>query len=126
MNLGIITGRTAKDIETFKSKSDVAIGKLVVAVDTGFGENKETNFIPVTVFGKTAEFCEKYINKGRMIEVVGRMKTGSYEKKDGTKVPTFEIIADEIKALDKAKEKATEENPSVTGFSVVESEDLPF
>lgn len=107
MNLVVITGRTTKDFETYSSKSGSMVAKCTLAVDSGFGDNKRTDFISITTFGKTAEFCSQYINKGDMAEVRGHIVTGSYKKSDGTTVYTTDVNVDEIKKL---QSKPREEN----------------
>ena len=123
VNEVVIIGRLTKEPAIFDTKDGGVIAKMSVAVDSGFGEKKQTNYIPVTAFGKTAEFCKNYMDKGRLVAVVGRIQTGSYNKQDGTRVDTFEVVANEIKGLDKAKTPATNGVPS--GFSAV-NEDVPF
>lgn len=75
------------------------IAKTNIAVDSGFGDNKRTDFIPITVFGKQAEFCSQYVTKGDLVEVKGHIVTGSYKKSDGTTVYTTDVNADDIKKL---------------------------
>ena len=99
MNLVLLTGRTAKDFGLYTTQSGTAIAKSIVAVDKGFGDKKKTSFISITTFGKTAEFCNSYITKGDMVEVVGSIETGQYQRKDGTTVYTTDVLVDEIKKL---------------------------
>ena len=106
MNLAVISGRTTKDFETYTSKSGSMVAKCTLAVDSGFGDNKRTDFISITTFGKTAEFCSQYINKGDMAEVRGHIVTGSYKKSDGTTVYTTDVNVDEIKKLSKSERKS--------------------
>lgn len=106
MNLAVISGRTTKDFETYTSKSGSMVAKCTLAVDSGFGDNKRTDFINITTFGKTAEFCSQYINKGDMAEVRGHIVTGSYKKSDGTTVYTTDVNVDEIKKLSKSERKS--------------------
>jgi single-strand DNA-binding protein len=108
-----------------------------VAVDKGFGEKKKTSFIGITVFGKTAEFCEKYIKKGDAVELTGSIDTGSYKKSDGTTVYTTDILVDEIKKIggmrsadagkkdDFVQYTEMEEAGIPEGFSQIDI-DLPF
>lgn len=117
----VLIGRLTKDPEIYQSKDGGAIAKMNLAVDRGFGENKKTNFIPVTAFGKNAEFCGNYLGKGRLVSVEGEISTGSYDKQDGTKVYTFEVIG-KVDSLDKAK-APTGSAPS--GFTAV-TESVPF
>ena len=88
MNRTILTGRCVANMELVGRERNV--GKVSIAVN---GFNKEdTNFIPITCFGKTAENGAKYIYKGMLIAVEGRISHNSYEK-DGTKYNSIEVIA---------------------------------
>lgn len=128
MNLAIISGRTTKDFETFTSKTGTTIAKTNIAVDSGFGDNKRTDFIPITVFGKQADFCTQYVSKGDLVEIRGHIVTGSYQKNDGTKVNTTDVNVDDIKKLQGKKVEKTEEiqatMPEVSFTEI--NEDIPF
>ena len=128
MNLAIISGRTTKDFETFTSKTGTTIAKTNVAVDSGFGDNKKTDFIPITVFGKQADFCTQYVAKGDLVEIRGHIVTGSYQKNDGTTVHTTDVNVDDIKKLQGKKVEKTEEvqatMPEVSFTEI--NEDIPF
>ena len=103
MNRTILTGRCVANMELVGRERNV--GKVSIAVN---GFNKEdTNFIPVTCFGKTAENGAKYIYKGMLIAVEGRISQNSYEK-DGTKYNSIEVIADKIEYLDKIKHEVND------------------
>lgn len=103
MNRVILTGRSTKEMELVGRERNV--GKVSIAVN---GFNKEdTNFIPITCFGKTAENGSKYIYKGMLIAVEGRISQNSYEK-DGTKYNSIEVIADKIEYLDKIKHEVND------------------
>jgi single-strand DNA-binding protein len=60
----------------------------------------ETDFINCTAFGKTAEAICKYSGKGKKLGVEGRIQTGSYQKQDGTKVYTTDVIVDHADILE--------------------------
>ena len=103
MNRVILTGRTTKEMELVGRERNV--GKVSIAVN---GFNKEdTNFIPITCFGKTAENGAKYIYKGMLIAVEGRISQNSYEK-DGKTYNSIEVIADKIEYLDKIKHEVND------------------
>ena len=103
MNRVILTGRATKEMELVGRERNV--GKVSIAVN---GFNKEdTNFIPITCFGKAAENGTKYIYKGMLIAVEGRISQNSYEK-DGTKYNSIEVIADRIEYLDKIKHEVND------------------
>lgn len=127
MNQVILTGRTTKEMELIGR--DRNVGKVSIAVN---GFNKEdTNFIPITCFGKTAENGAKYIYKGMLIAVEGRISQNNYEK-DGTKYNSIEVIADKIEYLDKIKHEGqigTNELKTKTQSDIqveIKDSDLPF
>ena len=96
--------------------------------DLRAGGEKQTDFPRVTVFGKQAENCERFLAKGRLVGVQGRIQTGSYTNKDGATVYTTDVVADRVEFLewgDKPAGKMTEEEPAPEGFARVD-EDIPF
>ena len=98
LNNAVIMGRICNDLELRKTQSGIDVTRFTVAVDRGYakqGEEKKTDFIPVTAWRGTAEFVSRYFKKGSMIAVQGAIQTGSYEK-DGVKRNTFEIVADNV------------------------------
>lgn len=123
MNLAVISGRTTKDFETFTTKTGTTIAKTNLAVDSGFGENKHTDFIPITVFGKQADFCSQYVTKGDLVEVKGHIVTGSYKKSDGTTVYTTDVNVDDIKKL-QGKPKAEHSEPIQNTMPEIKFEEL--
>ena len=103
MNRTILTGRCVSGMELVGRERNV--GKVSIAVN---GFNKEdTNFIPITCFGKVAENGSKYIYKGMLIAVEGRISQNSYEK-DGKTYNSIEVIADKIEYLDKIKHEVND------------------
>jgi single-strand DNA-binding protein len=84
----------------------------------------------VLTFGKTAENCGKFLAKGKQCGVTGKIQTGSYEKKDGTKVYTTDVVADRVEFIDFGEKVATKAAESSTGhipqgFSEID-EQIPF
>lgn len=108
MNKVVLVGRLTKDPDTkvFDENGKV-VTKFILAVNRPFknadGE-RETDFIPIVLWGKLAEVASEYMSKGRMVSVSGRLQTGSYEDKEGNRRHTAEIIADEFQFLDSRKE----------------------
>lgn len=105
MNSVNLLGRLTKDPETYepKTKDGVLIAKFTLAVNR---DAENADFIRCTTFGKTAETAAKYLRKGVMIGVSGRIQTGSYEK-DGQTIYTTEVVADRFFFA----EKKTEDEP---------------
>lgn len=123
MNNVTLIGRLTKDPEA-RHTTDMVIAKFTVAVDR-FGKEKQADFIPVTVFGKQAENCEKYLVKGRKVAIQGRIQTGSYENKEGKRVYTTDVVANTVEFVewgDKGKE--TDDIPE--GFAQVPDSEIPF
>ena len=107
MNSVILIGNLTKDPELRYSTgaSQTAICRFTVAVNDR-RRNPQTqewedvpSFIPIVVFGKQAENCDRYLGKGRKVAVQGRIQTGSYENKEGVKVYTTEVIANSVEFL---------------------------
>ncbi len=102
MNKVILMGRLTRDPEVRYSQGEnaLAIARFSLAVDrrrTGNNADGQTaDFINIVAFGRLGEFAEKYLHKGTKVTLSGRIQTGSYTNKDGVKVYTTEVIADEI------------------------------
>ena len=101
MNQVILIGNLTRDPEVryTTGNNQTAVCNFSIAVNDGYGEKQYTSFIPIVVFGKTAENCGKYLAKGRKVALHGRIQTGSYVNRDGQKVYTTEIIADTVEFL---------------------------
>ncbi len=108
-------GRTTKEPETryTQAAEPMAVSKFTIAIDAGYGEKKKTNFVPVVCFGKTAEYVERFLRKGKLVAVQGEYTTGSYEKQDGTKVYTTNINASKVQVLE--YEKTDDNTSSLSG-----------
>lgn len=102
MNTVNLIGRLTKDPELRYTPSGIAVCKFTLAVNRDFtnqnGE-RETDFINCTVFKKTAESLANYQRKGSQIGVIGRIQTRSYQRDDGTKVFTTDVIVDRVEFL---------------------------
>ena len=80
MNSVVLIGRLTRDPEVrYISESQMAVATFTVAIDRPVrsGQEKKTDFPRVTVFGRQAENCEKFLAKGRLVGVQGRIQTGS-------------------------------------------------
>ena len=99
MNKVILMGRLTRDPEVRYSAGDnsMAIARYTLAVDRRFRRDGEAtaDFISCTVFGRGAEFAEKYLRQGTKIVVTGRIQTGSYTNRDGQKVYTTDVIVED-------------------------------
>ena len=103
MNSVVLIGRLTRDPEVrYTASTQMAVATFTVAIDRPVraGGEKQTDFPRVTVFGKQAENCEKYLAKGRLVGVQGRIQTGSYQNKDGATVYTTDVVADRVEFLE--------------------------
>ena len=94
MNEVILSGRVTKDAEIRKTET-TTVARYTLAVDRGYRRNGEqaTDFIPCVAFGKTAEFCEKYVKKGIKLNVVGSIRVDSYQDKNGDRKWSTSVVA---------------------------------
>ena len=103
MNSVTLIGRLTKDPDVrYISENQTAVASFTVAIDRPVkaGQEKKADFPRVTIFGKQAENCEKYLAKGRLVGVQGRIQTGSYTNKDGVTVYTTDVVADRVEFLE--------------------------
>lgn len=99
LNHIVIMGRLTRDPEYRATPSGLSVANFSVAVDRDFpgasGE-KETDFIDCVAWRKTAEFVTKYMLKGAMVVVSGRLQIRSWTDKDGNRRRTAEVVADNV------------------------------
>ncbi len=127
MNKVILMGRLTKDPEVKYTQQNVAVARYSIAVARRFQQKgqPEVDFINCIAFGKSAEFAQKYLNKGKQIAIIGRIQVRSWENENGQKQWSTEVIVEEHYFADsKAKETEEEEN----GFDTMDDndDDLPF
>lgn len=105
MNSANITGRLTADPELKTTGKGDKMVRFTVAVDRETAE-KEADFIRCVAFRQSAEFISSYCNKGDTVGITGKIRTGSYEDRDGKKVYTTDIFADRVEKLHKSTPKA--------------------
>lgn len=104
MNKVILCGNLTKDMDVkiYKGKTkkdnDTIVGRFTVAVNEGYGENKKTTFIPVTIFNKTVENLEEYLIKGTKVNICGKLDIKNEETDDGYKT-YVSVLANEVQLL---------------------------
>ena len=139
MNKAILVGRLTRDPEVKYTTGEnaTAIARFSLAVNRKFKNadgDYEADFINCVAFGKSAEFVEKYFNKGMAMGVVGRIQTGSYTNKDGQKVYTTEVVVEETEFVESKNKGTTDNNTTAVNketaqFETAESTDdgdFPF
>ena len=128
MNSVVLIGRLTKSPEVrYISENQTAVATFSVAINRGKdknGQDRGTDFPRVTVFGRQAENCERFLDKGRLVGIQGRLQTGSYKDKDGKTVYTTDVIADRVEFLEFGDKSENNEIPS--GFRAINDDETPF
>jgi single-strand DNA-binding protein len=117
LNRIVLQGRLTKDPELRTTKSGESVASFTLAVDR---YDKEVDFIPITAWKNRAEFASKYLSKGRMALVEGRLQIRKWEDKKGNRRESAEVVADNIYFGDTKRDAPT---PSVYDDN---DEDCPF
>lgn len=100
MNKVILMGRLTRDpaIRYTEGQNQTCVARFTLAVDRRRKQEgqQEADFPSCVAFGRTAEFVEKYMRQGTKIVLTGRIQTGSYTNRDGNKVYTTDVIAEDV------------------------------
>lgn len=144
MNNVTLIGRLTRDPEVrYTSGSQMAVARFSIAVDRPVkqGQDKQADFPSIIVFGKQAENCERFLAKGRLVGIEGRLQTGSYTNKSGNKVYTTEVVANRVEFLEWGDRGSNGNNNAVSvpvpsappmddgipaGFQAIDEDDIPF
>lgn len=124
MNRVVIVGRLTRDPELKKTNSGSSVVSFTVAVDNPRGRSRDgqqdngqpkASFIPVTAWNATAENVARFMKKGSLVGVDGRLNQRSYQARDGHNVNVIEIIAEQVQFLDRKGEgPANQDNSGYT------------
>lgn len=134
MNSVNLIGRLCIDPELrYIPGSGTAVTKFSLAVDKNLSKEKKeearqsggvtADFIRIVVWGKMAESCANYLVKGRLVAVQGRIQTGSYDDKDGKRIYTTDVVAQNVEFLEWNNKEA--ETPH-QDFHPIDNQDIPF
>ena len=133
MNKVVLMGRLTKDPEVRYTQTGKVVTQFTLAVDRPFKDadgKKETDFIPVVVWGKAAELVGNSCQKGHRLLVDGRLQIRSYEAKDGSKRWVSEIIANGVEFVERKSDKGGTSGDKSEfeqfGHAVPFDEDIPF
>lgn len=144
LNKVILIGRLTRDPDVRTTANNISVATFTLAVDRSYtnqqGE-READFIPIVVWRNLAETCGRYLTKGRLVAVSGRIQTRNYEGNDGQRRYITEVVADEVQFLERNPNTGTGNTagsgfpqypskgiPSSSGFDPLDGEDdeLPF
>jgi single-strand DNA-binding protein len=133
LNKCILMGRLTKDPDVKYTQTGKVVTQFTLAVDRSFKDangNKETDFIPVVVWGKAAELVGNSCQKGHRLLVDGRLQIRSFEAKDGSKRWVSEIIANGVEFVERKSDKGGTSGDKSEfeqfGHAVPFDEDIPF
>lgn len=150
MNHVVLIGRLTKDPELrYIPGTGTPVATFTLAIDRDYTKkdgSRDTDFIPVEVMGKSAEFCANYISKGRLVAVQGNIRVDKYQTQSGENRTFTKVSTRAVQALDSNKNKS--ENPYVeshqgsqsnfeptfepsqgldpNGFQAIDDDDIPF
>lgn len=142
MNQVILVGRLTRDVELrYIQGTGTAVSLFSIAVDREFTKDgkKETDFIDIQVWGKSAENCANYIGKGSLVAIQGSLRIDIYIK-DGERRRAAKVNANRVQFLDSRNGKKGETNENVTqfepsfnpggldpyAFQAIDDDDIPF
>lgn len=126
LNRVILIGRLTRDPELrVTNQTGVSVATFTVAVDRPFQSQgqRETDFIDCVAWRRLAETVAEHMRKGRLVAVEGRLQIRSYETQDGQRRRVAEVVADEVRFLDRPRD-AQSETPSPDDVPM--PDDLPF
>lgn len=145
LNHIVLMGRLTRDPEMRTTPNGIPVTSFSIAVDRDFasaGTEKQTDFIDIVAWRKTAEFVSKYFAKGSMAVVSGRLQLRDWNDKDGNKRRSAEVVADNVYFGDSKKSGGTSASsprdaypatpfnaPPTSDFSELDDKDdgdLPF
>nr|DAK35255.1 MAG TPA: Single strand binding protein [Caudoviricetes sp.] len=140
MNNVILIGRLIKDVELrYTQSSNATYARFTIAVDKGMSKDKKqeaeangqptADFINIVVWGKQAENCQRYLQKGRNVAIQGRLQSGSYTAQDGTRKFVTEVWAERVQFIEWGEKKEDHTQPfgqfDEISFETT-NEDIPF
>lgn len=131
MNVWTGTGRLVHEPELKMTKNGSEICRVRIAVNDGYGDKKTTTFITIVTFGKVAQNVSNYCHKGKEVCVTGRLSVETFDKQDGSKGTSVEIIASQVDFMssgggNSAPKKEADVTPPPGFTELEEQEALPF
>lgn len=136
LNKVFIQGRLCSDPELRHTQSGAAVSSFTLAVDRDFKSHsgeRETDFVNCTAWKSVAEFTSRYLSRGRLAIVEGRLQSRRYTDKDGNNRTAYEVVASSVYFGDSKRDpldKLAEDAEPVSDPPISElgenSEDLPF
>lgn len=103
INRVVLVGRITRDPELRRTSTGTPVVSFTLAVDNRFApkdSERSADFISCIAWNNTAEVMEKYVKKGALLGVDGRLQTRTYDGRDGKKVYVTEVVCESLRMLD--------------------------
>ncbi len=126
LNKVILIGRTTRDVDFRRTSSGTAVANFTLAIDNRYvlkDGKPTTDFINCVAWDKTAEIMDRYVKKGTLISVEGRIQTRDYENKDGNKVYVTEVVCTNMIMLGSKSTSGYQEDTTSMGYQRDDSDD---
>ena len=126
MNKIVLMGRLVRDPEVKYTQTGKVVAQFTMAVDrpfSGADGKREADFIPVVIWGKSAELLGNGVTKGQRVLIEGRLQIRSYDGKDGSKKYATEVIASSFEYIER---RVQQDGASSAGFSSFGDEQVDF
>lgn len=139
MNQVVLVGRLTRDPELkYIPGTGTAVASFTIAVDRNY-INKEgkrdTDFIPIEVIGKSAEYCANYITKGKLVALEGNIRVDNYQTQSGEKRTFTKVSTKSVQSLESKSKSSNSYKENVQdgtigldpqGFEIIDDDELPF
>lgn len=139
MNQVVLVGRLTRDQELkYIPGTGTAVASFTIAVDRNY-INKEgkrdTDFIPIEVIGKSAEYCANYITKGNLVALEGNIRVDNYQTQSGEKRTFTKVSTKSVQSLESKSKSSNSYKESIQdetigldpqGFEIIDDNELPF
>ena len=116
-NSVILVGRLGQDVALRHTGNGNAVANFSVAVQTGFGDKKKTDWVNVVAWNSLAELAQKTFKKGSAIAITGRLATRKFKNSAGAEVSVTEVVANSI-GFPEEKEKSEQSQPAQKNMGV--------
>ena len=131
LNKAVLMGRLTADPELRRTQNNTAVTSFALAVERAFahGKERQTDFLDVVAWGKTAEFAARWFRKGMLVAVSGRLQSRNWEDKQGQKRKSVVIIAEELHFAEPKRKDASGADDGADDFREMDEYDdgeLPF
>ncbi|EQK05167.1 TPA: single-stranded DNA-binding protein [Clostridioides difficile] len=139
MNQVVLVGRLTRDPELkYIPGTGTAVASFTIAVDRNYinkDGKRNTDFIPIEVIGKSAEYCANYITKGKLVALEGNIRVDNYQTQSGEKRTFTKVSTKSVQSLESKSKSSNSYKESVQdetigldpqGFEIIDDDELPF